>query len=121
MDILVYKDGIVTDAGTITKENSVWKIKKPDGTETFRVGDDFTKYTVDSIPNDYKDFKYYYRGFFELNVLYYHNETNQKLKENQERIESLETENTKLGDTLDDILTNVIPTLIGESEVTSND
>ena len=121
MDILVYKDGIVTDAGTITQENSVWKIKKPDGTETFRVGDEFTKYTVDSIPSDYADFKYYYRGFFELNVLYYHNETDQKLKESQERIESLETENTKLGDTLDDILTNVIPTLIGGSEVTGND
>lgn len=120
MDILVYKDGIVTDAGTITKENSVWKIKKPDGTETFRVGDEFTKYTVDSIPSDYEDFKYYYRGFFELNILYYHNETNQKLKESQLEIEQLKEENQQLGDTLDDILTNVIPTIM-ESEVTTNE
>ena len=45
------------------------------------MGKEFTKYTVDSLPEDYEDFKYYYRGFFELNVLYYHNETEQRFSE----------------------------------------
>ena len=83
IDILVYEDGIVTDAGVIERDErtDIWRITRQDKSETVRVGKEFTKYTVDSLPEDYEDFKYYYRGFFELNVLYYHNETEQRFSE----------------------------------------
>ena len=98
IDILVnQKDGLVVDSGTITKREGtidieLWDIEK-DG-ETHVRGGDFEKYTVESIPEDYADYKYYYKGYFELNVLYFHNETNQRLFE-------LENENSLLKEQLE--------------------
>ena len=114
IDILVYeKDNLVVDSGTITKREGtmgidLWDIEK-DG-ETHVRGGEFKKYTVTSLPEDYADYKYYYNGFFQLNVLYYHNET-------EHRLEALEKENTMLYSTIDDILINIIPSIMGkESE-----
>ena len=109
IDILVnQKDGLIVDSGTITKREGttdidLWDIEK-DG-ETHVRGGEFKKYTVTSLPEDYADYKYYYNGYFQLNVLYYHNET-------EHRLEELEKENDMLYSTLDDILTNVIPSII---------
>ena len=85
IDILVnQKDGLVVDSGTITKREGIndielWDIEK-DGEMHVR-GGNFEKYTVEVLPEDYADYKYYYNGYFELNVLYYHNETEQRFSE----------------------------------------
>lgn len=85
IDILVnQKDGLVVDSGTITKREGIndielWDIEK-DGEMHVR-GGNFEKYTVEVLPEDYTDYKYYYNGYFELNVLYYHNETEQRFSE----------------------------------------
>ena len=118
MDILVYKkDNLVVEAGQITRSDDlvVWNIIKPDGTKSMRLGDIFEKYEVKEIPEDYEDYKYYYEdGMFKLNVVYYHNETNKRIKD-------LENENKYLSDTLDDILTNIIPSLVSESDNTNDE
>ena len=57
MDILVNKkDGLVVDHGAITEEkNNMWKIEK--GGETHIRDGEFEKYTVDSLPEYYEDYK----------------------------------------------------------------
>ena len=88
MDILVYKkDGLVVDHGAITEEkNDMWKIEK--GGETHIRDGEFEKYTVDSLPEYYEDYKYYYKGYFELNIPYYNNETEKRMVELEKTVSS---------------------------------
>ena len=88
MDILVNKkDGLVVDHGAITEEkNNMWKIEK--GGETHIRDGEFEKYTVDSLPEYYEDYKYYYKGYFELNIPYYNNETEKRMVELEKTVSS---------------------------------
>ena len=75
----------------------------------YAVAEGFTEYEVEEVPENYQDCTYTPEdGFVEI----------EKEPTEEERITALEEENQTLVMTLDDILTNVIPAMMGmESEV----